>query len=147
LSYAGALPALMVPVVAAASLSEMRVLVVDDSALVRGRLLEMLRDIRGVHAQGAHDAGQALALLGRQRPDIVVLDLRLGGSSGLELLGEVRRTAPEATVIVLTNDASELHRRACLGLGARHFLDKSRDFERAVEIVAGLAVRTEPPKV
>jgi DNA-binding NarL/FixJ family response regulator len=125
----------------------MRVLVVDDSAPVRLRLLEMLRDLRGVVAEGARNAAEARARLVRREVDVVVLDLHLEASSGFDVIGEVRRSAPEATVIVLTNDASQLHRRACLGLGVRYFLDKSRDFERAVEIVASLAVRMHPPNV
>ena len=107
----------------------------------------MLRDVSGVEAQGAESAEHARSLLDRYRADVVLLDLHFDGASGLELIGELRRSVPDTIIIVLTNDVSEFHRRASLERGAAHFLDKSRDFERAVAIVADLAVRTRPPNV
>lgn len=112
----------------------MRVLVVEDSAPVRERLISLLRDRPEVEVTAACDAEKARACLAREQFDSVVLDIHLGASSGLVLIEEVKRRAPATVVVVLTNDASEIHRRSCLKRGASHCLDKSHDFERAVDL-------------
>ncbi|HEY3493998.1 MAG TPA: response regulator [Polyangiaceae bacterium] len=119
----------------------MRVLVVEDSSPVRERLLVLLRDLPHVEAVAAADTREARAHLTRGRFDAVVLDIHLAGESGLCLIEEVKRRTPASVVVVLTNDASEVHRRSCLGRGANHFLDKSHEFERAIELVTSSVVR------
>jgi DNA-binding NarL/FixJ family response regulator len=108
-------------------------LVVDDAPAVRTRLVAMLRDIDGVEVREAGDVDQAMAQA--REVEIVVLDVHLPGRSGLEAVPLLRKLEPRPMIIVLTNDATPPHKSHALALGADHFLDKSREFERVVDLV------------
>ena len=115
-------------------------LVIDDSAAVRSRIAELLREARSFErVDEASDAAFGISLARMQRPDAVILDLQLAGSSGLDVLPVLKRGDHPPTVIVLTNHATEAHRRECMARGADYFFDKSREFERAVLVVRALA--------
>jgi DNA-binding NarL/FixJ family response regulator len=64
----------------------------------------------------------------------VVLDIETPADDGLDVLTRIGELAPEVVSVVLTNSASEHHRRECLGRGASFFFDKSRDFYSAVSV-------------
>jgi DNA-binding NarL/FixJ family response regulator len=125
----------------------MRVLVVDDSAAVRQRLLSWLGESTRIEVREAVHPRDALARLRATAADLVLLDLHLGpvagsrcgGPLGLDLIGRIKRALPRVLVVVLSNAASESHRRECLRLGADYFFDKSLEFERAIELIASQA--------
>lgn len=108
------------------------VLLVEDSRVLAERLRETLLSVPGVQLAGTVDSeADAVALLQRQPVDVVLLDLHLRQGTGFGVLraipsGQVRKTV----VIVLTNYDLAEYRRAASALGARHFLDKLRDFDR-----------------
>ena len=83
--------------------------------------------------------GCALAMLAARAPDVVVLDIHMPGKSGIAALPMLKRASAAPVVIVLTNDPSEHHRRECLARGAHFFFDKSRHFDRVLDVVADLA--------
>jgi two-component system response regulator DevR len=105
------------------------VFVVDDTPSMRERLRELLDDIDGVEVVG--DAGNlddATAGILRTHPDCVLLDYQIDGGTGVDVLRAVRPKSPDVEFIVLTNHATDQHRRACLDAGARFFFDKSSEF-------------------
>jgi DNA-binding NarL/FixJ family response regulator len=108
-----------------------RVLIVDESAPVRARLRERFAD-GGVEVLEVENLAGA-ALIDLASVDAVLFDVhgRGGGVAGVETL---RARLPAALIVVLTNEASEHHRRECTRSGADHFFDKSREFESAVEV-------------
>lgn len=114
-------------------------MVVDDSTLVRKRLVEMLRDGCELDVEEASNTEDAQWVLAHVPVDVLVLDMHIGPDSGLDFITIAKRILPHAAVLVLTNDAGDAHRRECLARGADHFFDKSREFERAVSVVAALA--------
>ncbi len=83
----------------------MRVLVVDDDAVFREELAELLRDERH-QVEAAPSVGKALEWLEREEADVVLTDLRMPRHSGLELLREVRTRWPRTLVVVITGFAS-----------------------------------------
>lgn len=105
---------------------------------MRTRVATLVGEVEGVEeVREAASAREALELLGTFRPDLILLDLHLPGGSGLDVLAQVKVGAPpRPVVVVVTNDAGERQRRDCLARGADHFLDKSTEFERILEIVA-----------
>ncbi len=114
--------------------------IVDDSAAIRGRLVEMLSLVEGVRVIGqAGDAQTAVVDILALRPDSVVLDLNLGSSSGMQVLRAIHPQLPETVFVVLTNHSELQYRRACTKAGAAHFLDKSTEFERVREVIARIA--------
>ena len=73
------------------------------------------------------------------RPDFVLLDLDLTGSSGMQVLRAIHPQAPEIVFVVLTNHSEPQYRRACQRAGATYFLDKSTEFDRVRGVVAQIA--------
>jgi CheY-like chemotaxis protein len=128
--------------------AEHDVLVVDDSAVDRrlaGRLLER----RGFAVRYAQGGAEALAEIGRARPDIVVTDLDMPGLDGLELVAAVRRDHPTLPVVLMTALGSEGLSVTALRAGAASFVPKRRlaadlaDTLRAIlELAAGAQRRT-----
>ena len=118
-----------------------RILIADDSALVRQILADRLGDIDDLEVVGeAVDGVEAVDQTEATRPEIVLLDLQMPRMSGLQALRAIRKRVPETRVIVLTNHADPVYRRTCLAAGAAHFMDKSEDLEDLDAVIRGLAV-------
>lgn len=76
--------------------------------------------------------------------DVVVLDLQLRRGTGFGVLRALRRMDKRPTVVVLTNFALATYRDSALALGAGHFLDKSKDYDRLPAILTDLAAGRVP---
>lgn len=97
-----------------------RIVLVDDHRIIREGLREFIESRPGMRVVGdAGDPSGALDAVARERPDVVVLDLDLGGTSGLDLLPEILRTAPTASVIILTGMRDTSKRDRAMELGAK----------------------------
>jgi DNA-binding NarL/FixJ family response regulator len=122
---------------------DMKVFVVEDSAAVRERLVELIRDVKDVEVVGeAATYDTAVAGIINTRPDVAVLDIRLANEtgSGIDALIEVRKTLPGIRAIILSNYSTPQHLKASADAGAEYFLDKSSDFERVAEILQRMKV-------
>ena len=114
----------------------MKVFVVEDSAIVRERLIEMIRAVDGVEIVGEADSyGTAVEGIMASQPDVAILDISLAEGSGIDVLAHVKPRLPGLKGIMLTNYTSPQHLRASAEAGAEYFLDKSVDFERIAEIL------------
>jgi DNA-binding NarL/FixJ family response regulator len=123
----------------------MKVFVVEDSAPVRERLIEMIREIDDIEVVGEADTfDKAVNGIMNTRPDVAVLDIKLAndGGSGIDVLIQVRKGLPEMKAIVLSNYATPQHMKASADAGAEYFLDKSADFERITEILEQMKIST-----
>jgi DNA-binding NarL/FixJ family response regulator len=97
-----------------------RVVLVDDHKIIRDGLREFIESRPGMLVVGdAGDRDAALVVVAREQPDVVVLDLDLGGVSGLDLLPELLRAAPDASVIILTGLRDTEKRDRAMELGAK----------------------------
>ena len=120
---------------------DVKVFVVEDSALVRERLIEMIREVDGVDVVGEADSyGSAVAGIMSTHPDVAILDISLAEGNGIEVLAHVKPRLPGLRGIVLTNYNSPQHLKASADAGAEYFLDKSVDFERITEILRQMMV-------
>lgn len=108
------------------------VLLVEDSRVLAERLRETVLSVPGVHLAGTVDSeADAVAALQRHPIDVLLLDLHLRQGTGFGVLRAIPGSpARKVVVIVLTNYDLAEYRRAAAALGARHFLDKLRDFDR-----------------
>ncbi len=101
-----------------------RVLVVDDERSMRELLSIVLRR-DGYDVLVAEDGADALELLGRERVDILITDIRMPTMNGVELLREAKRIAPDIIAIVMTAFASTETAVEALRLGAADYVNKS----------------------
>ncbi len=117
----------------------MKVLIVDDSAVVQDRLAEMLSEVEGVEVVArASDPVAAVSSLRNLRPHVVILDIRMSGGSGINLLKSIKQDKSPPVVIMLTNYPYPQYRKKCAELGADFFYDKSTDFDKIPEILRQL---------
>ena len=120
--------------------TSLRVLIVEDSSIVRGRIVRMIAGVKNAKVVGmAIDGTHALALFRELQPDIMLLDIQLPGLDGIELLARVRAENTTCKVIVLTTYAFDEFRRKCLDLRAEYFFDKALEFPRVMELLGRLA--------
>jgi two-component system, response regulator RegA len=116
-------------------------LLVDDDVTLRERLATALR-ARGFEVRTAGDYVQALALARAESPELAVVDLRMPGPSGLELLRDLKAIDSETRIVVLTGYGSIATTVDAMRLGALHYLQKPAD---ADEILAAFERGQGPP--
>ena len=106
-------------------MATLRVLLVDDHALVRAGMRSLLRDIADVEVVAeASDGAEALAIAERERPDVVLMDIAMKGMNGLEAAARLRERQPEAKIIILSMHTSEEYVLLALRAGAAAYLIK-----------------------
>jgi len=106
--------------------TSIRVLLVDDHALVRAGIHSLLEEVESLEVVAeTGDGRQALELIERLRPDVVLLDLGMAGLSGFEALKVSREKFPEVRVIVITVHEEEEYAFHALRSGAAGYLPKT----------------------
>jgi two-component system nitrogen regulation response regulator GlnG len=116
------------------SLKPLNVWLVDDDASIRWVLERALRQ-GGMSPTAFDQADSALAALRRDRPDVLITDIRMPGRSGLELLTQIRASQPELPVIVMTAHSDLDSAVAAYQGGAFEYLPKPFDIDQAVALV------------
>jgi DNA-binding NarL/FixJ family response regulator len=102
-----------------------RVIVVDDHPVVRHGLVSMLHWEKDIEIVGeAADGPEALRLILERRPDVVLLDLRLPGMSGVDVMRQAHGQAPEVRFLVLTTYYTDEYIGPALAAGAHGYLLK-----------------------
>lgn len=119
---------------------DLRVLLVEDSPVICGLITEIINDVPGVRvAESVASEREAIEAVGRLDVDVVILDLQLRKGTGFGVLRAMRDMPKKPIVLVLTNFALRSYRETALALGARDFLDKSRDYDRLPAILTEIA--------
>src|SRR5580658_7825233 len=103
----------------------MKILLVDDHVVVRSGLRNLLTSVADTQISEAATGRDALLLLRRDHPDLVLLDLNLPGIGGLELLRRMLLEDKAARIVVLTMHAEPLYAARAIELGARGYLSKN----------------------
>ena len=104
------------------------VLIVDDEVALANTLAQRLQ-LRNLKVGTAYDGEQALSKLAVDKPDVVVLDLRMPGMHGMEVLREIKKTCPDIQVIILTGHGTDKDEEEAKRLGGFDFLKKPADIE------------------
>jgi DNA-binding NarL/FixJ family response regulator len=122
----------------------LRVLICDDHALVRAGVRRLLETMEGVEVAGeAANADEAVIRARQLLPHVVVLDLSLRGRSGFDALAELRKTCPDAAIVVLSMHEDVLHVREALTRGALGYVVKdSSPADLEIALRAAAAGRT-----
>ncbi len=117
----------------------MKVLLVEDSVLIRDALMEVLSGDNNLTVDGiAATQSNALALLDTQQFDMLLLDIELAEGNGFEVIRHTQKTGypfKAPVLIMLTNHANSQYRKLAKDLGVKYFFDKSLDFDLAIETI------------
>ncbi len=118
----------------------LRVALVDDHGLCRRGLTELLTNRYGIQVVGATDSPVELdTLLVEQKPDLVVLDLRMDPINGLQLLEKIRKDGHQTPVIILTMSDTESDLASALRAGVRGYLLKDMTPDDVVDGIRRVA--------
>ncbi len=105
-----------------------KLLLVDDEREFVETLSERLM-MRDMGSAVAYDGETALSLVQEDEPEVMILDLKMPGIDGIQVLRQVKSTRPEIEVIILTGHGSEADREVCMQLGAFAYLQKPVDID------------------
>jgi two-component system, OmpR family, response regulator CpxR len=105
-----------------------KVLLVDDEREFVQTLSERL-GMRDIGSAAAFDGESALALVSEDEPEVMLLDLRMPGIDGMEVLKRVKAEHPDIEVVILTGHGTEVDRKECMAMGAFAYLEKPVDID------------------
>jgi YesN/AraC family two-component response regulator len=114
---------------------KIKVLIADDSLIVREHLVTMLDELAGIKVVGqAENVAEAISGIRILQPDVVILDIQMPGGNGIDVLQTIKQDEVAPMVIILTNYPYLAYRQKCLQAGADFFLDKSTEFDQIPEL-------------
>jgi len=118
-----------------------RVLIVDDHAVVRSGLMNLLHHKNGMEVVGeAADGDEAIAKASELRPDVVLMDLSMPhGKDGLTATGELKKLLPDTSVLILTMHDDEEYLFRAIHAGASGYFLKSAPYEELISAIQQIA--------
>lgn len=118
----------------------MRLLIADDSDVLRARLIEMLSEIEGIEIVGEiEDPKEVIEAAKDLKPDVVILDIRLPGGNGMTALEAIKKREDAPIVIMFTNYPYLQYRKRSMNLGADYFFYKAIEFEKLIKLIKDLS--------
>ncbi|WP_319470504.1 response regulator [uncultured Pseudodesulfovibrio sp.] len=121
---------------------DIRLLIVDDEVGFAD-VLQKRMSRRGVVVETASSGEEAVRMLRGRDFDVAVVDLKLEGMDGIEILKVFKLLAPELPVLMLTGHGSETAAKACMELGASDYLSKPIDFDLLLTKVMSVCTNEE----
>ena len=121
----------------------MKILLVDDHALIRAGLANLLTQNNHEVVAEASTSSQASALINTHKPDIVLVDINLGTSSGIDLIKEMKKSGAASKFVVLTMHDDTQTLESAKDAGAIAFVTKSAPTESLLEILQTIATGTD----
>ena len=119
----------------------MRLLIADDSDILRSRIMQRLIEIKRIDIVGeAKDISEVIRANEALNPDILILDIRMPGGNGISALAAIKKDKKrKPIIIVFTNYPYFQYRKKCIDLGADFFFYKALEFEKLIELLEKLA--------
>lgn len=118
--------------------SRATVLVVDDSAAMRAKLVDILRLAGFGRVEEAADGVEAVARYRELHPTVVTMDLVMPNMDGMEAIGEIMTADPEARIVVCSALADDERINAAINAGAREFLVKPYQVDSVVDVLTDI---------
>ena len=113
-----------------------RVIIADDQELVRAGFAMVIGSQPDMEVVGqASDGAQAVALAESLHPDVVLMDVRMPGMDGFEVLRNVKKSNPQVQVIILTGHGGDAEEQTAYRMGAYNFLRKPMDIEELLSSI------------
>ncbi|MBI4418219.1 MAG: response regulator transcription factor [Ignavibacteriales bacterium] len=121
-------------------MNPLTVLIIDDSEIIREKLVSQLSRIPNVSVAGqAGTVADAVRAFNNSSPHVVVLDMQLGDGKGFDVLKEIKRRHGNTTVVMFTNCPALEFRKQSLESGADLFLEKGQGFTVLSDFLSWLA--------
>ncbi len=117
-------------------MKKIKVLLVDDEAEFVETLANRLR-MRDVEANSVLNGEQALSALKKEEPDVIVLDLKMPGMDGIEVLRRAKEAYPNVEIIMLTGHGSEKDEEVARSLGVFNYMKKPADLKSLMQFIKG----------
>jgi DNA-binding NarL/FixJ family response regulator len=113
-----------------------KVLLVEDHPMFRERMAHLINKDLGMTVCGeADNIAMAMEIIKTEQPDIAIVDISLRGSSGLELIKDIRAQGFALPVLVLSMHAEELYAERALRAGAKGYIMKSEASTEVIEAI------------
>ena len=114
----------------------MKVFIADDSAELRERIVDMISEEESIEMVGqAENVSEAVTAIRKLKPDVVILDIRMPGGCGIDVLNTIEKDGCTPIIIMLTNYPYPQYRKKCFDAGADFFFDKSSEFEKVIDVL------------
>lgn len=119
----------------------MKVLIVDDSMLIRRSLIKLLDQLDcSLQFAEAVNVSEGIRMMNEFKPDIAIIDIRVPGGSGYDVLEQAEKLEKPPVTMILTKYSSENFRARAMQLGANYFFDKSTEFQMVAKIIESQSI-------
>ena len=122
----------------------LKILLVDDEQEFVETLSERLQ-MRDMDTHAVFDGKTALARVNAHPPHVLIIDLKMPGMDGIQVLQQVKQTHPLINVIILTGHGSEQDRKRCMDLGASAYFQKPVDIDQLNTAIRKYPENGPPP--
>jgi DNA-binding NarL/FixJ family response regulator len=118
----------------------MKIVIADDSDMLRERIRNSLKDIDNVEIVGeAANGVEAIKIIREKFPDFILLDIRMPELNGIEVLKNMKKNGSKSKTCIFTNYPYSQYKVKCMEEGADYFFDKNKDFQEIKNLIAELA--------
>ncbi|WP_367870130.1 response regulator [Luteolibacter sp. Populi] len=113
-----------------------RIVIVDDHPMVRERLAEIINREADMKVCGeAEDRPNGLEVIGREKPDLAIIDLTLKRSNGLDLIKDLRAMHPQLRILVVSMQEENLYAERVIRAGAHGYITKQEATRKILEAI------------
>lgn len=120
----------------------MKVLIVDDHAVVRSGLRRLLQGVSDIAVIEAADGAEALAVFIAEQPDVAIIDINLPGMGGLELLRRLLAAQPSISALIFSMHAEPIYATQALRAGALGYVSKIAPPGEIIDAIRSVAAGT-----
>lgn len=115
--------------------NQLKVLICDDSALIRKKLKNILEVCKCKNIEEAQNGIEAVEMAKSFKPDLIFMDIVMPGKDGIEALEEIKKVQPEIKVIMASSAGTQSHLKKALDFGADDFIQKPITLEAVASII------------
>lgn len=115
--------------------NQLKVLICDDSALIRKKLKNILEVCKCKNIGEAQNGIEAVEMAKSFKPDLIFMDIVMPGKDGIEALEEIKKVQPEIKVIMASSAGTQSHLKKALDFGADDFIQKPITLEAVASII------------
>lgn len=117
----------------------MKIYIVEDSEIISQRIKRLLSAIEGIEIAGvSEDFEEALISIKNLQPEVIILDISVGKSKGLNTIQDIKNVHPQTKIIMFTNFNFNNYKEISFEYGADYYLDKSNEFQNLPDVIEEL---------